>query len=480
MKFGGTSVGSPDRVKTVVQIIAGRLAAGPAAVVVSAFAGVTDKLVAAARAAAERDATHRKIHRELLEQHRTAIAELVHESEQTAIADLLELHFQDLRHLLRGVYLVQECSPRTLDSILSYGERLSVTFVAAALRRAGIPAEACDSRHLVITDAEFGNAKVDWAVTAPRIRERFAKSESLQVVTGFIGSTPRGETTTLGRGGSDYTASLVGAALDAEEIEIWTDVDGVMSADPRVVPNAFSLPSLSYAELQELSHFGAKVVYPPAVHPARERNVPLVIRNTLNPGFPGTRVEADAPPLDGRPVRGIASIPQVVMLRLEGDAMAGTPQFAQRTFGVLGDERIPLILITQASSGHSLCFAVQPGHLERARKRIEAEFELERRAGMIDDLIVEADCSVISAVGAAMKETPGIAGRLFGVLGQKRINVRAIAQGSSELNISLVVAADDHARALRAIHDAFFADDDAARGTREASSGQSRKGVLHL
>ena len=300
------------------------------------------------------------------------------------------------------------------------------------------------------------------------------------MVTGFIAATPDGETTTLGRGGSDYTASLLGAALGAEAVELWTDVDGVMSADPRLVPSAHPIPRLSYQELMELSHFGAKVVFPPSVHPTRSAGVPLLIKNTFNPAFAGTRVEAAGaePPTaasdaeqgdaagpaaaalpalaDPSPLCGISSIHGVALLRLEGDGMVGVPGIAMRLFGALAREGISVILISQASSEHSICFAVEPAAVGAAAAGIGREFALERAAGLIDELVVERDLAVIAAVGAAMRERPGIAGRLFGVLGDHGINVRAVAQGSSERNISLVVARADEARAVRAIHEAFF------------------------
>ncbi|MBI4538121.1 MAG: bifunctional aspartate kinase/homoserine dehydrogenase I [Gemmatimonadetes bacterium] len=474
LKFGGTSLGTPERVEVVAAIVAERARMAPIAMVVSAFARVTDTLVAAAAAAAGRDPSYRERLESLAERHRLAAEALASPDERAAVLATVDGYAEALRHLHRGVWLVQECSPRTLDTILSHGELLSAALVVAALRKADVAAEACDARSLIVTDASFGNARVQWEETGARIRAHFGSAMALQVVTGFIGCTLGGETTTLGRGGSDYTAALVGAALDAEAIEIWTDVDGVMSADPRLVPNAFSIPLLSYVELLELSHFGAKVVYPPTLHPARERAIPLIIRNTLNPAFPGTRVVETAPAPEGHPVRGIASISRLALVRLEGDWMMGLPEIVERLFRALARDGIRVLLITQGSSGHSICFAVMPVDLERARARIEEEFGLERRAGLVDEPVVETDCSVIAAVGEGMRETPGVSGRLFGVLGRHGVNVRGIAQGSSELNISVVVGERDHARALRAIHDAFFAP--GARAAKVFIAGVGRVG----
>ncbi|MEE8147804.1 MAG: aspartate kinase, partial [Longimicrobiales bacterium] len=278
--------------------------------------------------------------------------------------------------------------------------------------------------------SNFGAASVDMAATRKRVLPHFEQAGPIQVVTGFVAGTPSGETTTLGRGGSDYTATLLGAMLDAEAVEIWTDVNGVMSADPRIVQEAFSLESLSYDELMELSHWGAKVMHPAAVQPAREKGLRVLIRNTLNREFEGTEVRERAPTTQGFPVRGIASINHVSLLRLEGTGLQGAPGTAERLFGALARERISVILITQASSERSICFAVEPGTLDRAVEVIHEAFALERQADLVDDLVVEEHCSILAAVGDAMRESPGIAGRIFDVLGHHRVNVRAIAQGS--------------------------------------------------
>ena len=291
--------------------------------------------------------------------------------------------------------------------------------------------------------------------TGERIRGHFASASPTQIVTGFIAADAGGDTTTLGRGGSDYTASIIGAALGAECVEIWTDVDGVMSADPRMVPDAFSLSSMSYEELMELSHFGAKVVYPPTLRPARAHAIPIVIRNTFNPSFPGTRV-VEENHSNGNPIRGISAVNNVALLRLEGDGMVGVPGIASRLFGVLARRGISAILISQASSEHSICFAVEPGVVDEAQHQVDAEFELERGAGLVNDVVVETGFSIIAVVGEAMCRIPGIAGRVFSALGRGGINIRAIAQGSSELNISFVVARDDQTAAIVAVHDAFF------------------------
>ena len=473
LKFGGTSLENPQCIRAVADIIQDHEPVSELVIVVSAMSGVTDGLSEAARVAATSMsgtsgtsgtsgisgtsalATYRDTCTSIEARHRAAVLELVEPAEAPALIGRIERRLGELSDLLHGVSLVRECSPRSLDQISSYGERLSADLVAAALRRRSIDAEYADARSFIVTDTRFGGARVELETTARRIRDHFANHKPLQVVTGFLGANVDGETTTLGRGGSDYTAALLGSALAADRIEIWTDVNGVMSADPRLVAGAFSLDELSYKELMELSHFGAEVVYPPTIHPARAARIPLVIRNTFEPSFAGTHVNEHAAPSE-KPVRGIASIHDVALLRLEGDGMLGVPGTARRLFEALARERINIILITQASSEHSICFAVAPDDVAKAGRSVDEEFTLEQRAGLVDPLIIERNLSIVAAVGEGMRERRGIAGRLFSVLGSEGVNVRAIAQGSSELNISLVIARDDEEKSLNAIHEALL------------------------
>lgn len=475
LKFGGTSVADAAAIGRVIEIVRrargsqatvgdaeSGATTGPAAeladvaVVVSALGGVTNELLATADLAAGRGAWEVRFDA-LRSRHLTTAADLGLRSDETSVA--VESLCGRLHELLRGVHLLRELSPRARDSILSYGERLSSRLVAAALHEAGVPARAVDARKLVVTDDAFGRATVQIEATYANLRRELSAGQPgdgmVAVITGFLGATPEGQTTTLGRGGSDYTAALVGAALGSPAIELWTDVDGVYSADPRRVPDAFPQTGLSYAELMEMSHFGAKVVHPPSIHPARAAGIPLWIRNTFRPEAEGTLVEAEAPPSEA-PIRGISSIRQVALANLEGDGMVGVPGIAQRLFGALALQRVSVILISQSSSEHSICFAVAPEDAEAARRAVDGEFELERRLGLIDPLQIETEHSVLAAVGEEMARRPGIAGRLFGVLGRHGVNVRAIAQGSSELNVSFVVEEKDEARAVAAIHGAFF------------------------
>ena len=461
LKFGGTSLQNADRIAAAARIVAQATISNNVCMVVSAMGGVTDALLGAseqAAAGADFEATCDEIE----SRHMEALEALGDPTDRDVLAGRLESVLGGLRDRLRGVTLVGECSPRTLDSILSVGERLSVEVVAEALRREGLAAEPCDARQLIVTDRRFGAAAVETEATYERLRAHLMEVEGVPVLTGFIASTTDGKTSTLGRGGSDLTAALAGAAVGAEVIEIWTDVDGVLSADPRLVPAARPIGHLSYEELMELSHFGAKVVYPPTVRPARNASIPLLIRNTMNPGFAGTRIDNERPNRS-RAVCGIASISRVSLMRLEGDGMVGTPGIAARLFGALAGQEINVILISQSSSEHSICLAVPPDAIDEARVRIDREFRFERSTGLIDELVVEYDLTVLAAVGEGMRHTPGIAGKLCGVLGAGGVNIHAIAQGSSELNISLVVDRADEGRALRATHACLFEDPVQAR-----------------
>ena len=474
LKFGGSSLADASRIRRVAGLVGARLETGPCVTVVSALHGVTNALAETARIAAAGGPEWRERLDNLVRRHRETLDELltgpdvgVRDRERVGADEIRDrqerLLLGELHDLLHGIFLVREASPRSLDAVLSMGERLSAALLVLALRLEGTSAELVDARDILVCDDAFGNARVLQDASAPRIRASLGRilgeptPAPVPVVTGFIAATRRGETATLGRGGSDYTASVLGAVLNARCVEIWTDVDGVLSADPRLVPSAFPLPELSYAELMELTHFGAKVVYAPTVHPARTAGIPLVIRNTFNPDAPGTQVVDRNPTPNGdHPIRGITSLPDVALLRLEGPGIAGVPGIAQRLFGALAREGISVILISQASSERSICFALDRQVVDTARRAVSREFELEHRVGLIDELVVEDDCAILAVVGEGMRDTPGIAGRIFGILGRYGINVRTIAQGSSELNVSVAVDREEEGAAIRAIHDAFF------------------------
>ena len=464
LKFGGTSVGTPERVKNVVDILIKGQEKQPLAVIVSAFSGVTDQLIEMCTVASRGDEKYLTILDKFIEKH-NQFADALLGNERQTIAKLFDAKIANLRDLLHGIFLLKELSLKSLDFVMCFGEWFSCQIITAKLREAAVSAEFVDARKLVRTDARFGSARVDFATTSELTNYYFTASEKrVQVITGFCGATENGETTTLGRSGSDYSAAIFGAALNAPEIEIWTDVDGVMTADPRKVPEAFTQPVLSYEEALEMSHFGAKVIHPPTMLPAMRKNIPIRILNTFNPDFPGTLIRRNLAENGGEKpeshithaIKGVTSISRVGLLRIEGTGMIGVAGTSMRIFSALAAAGINVILITQASSEHSICLAVAPGDAKSARELLHEEFELEIQANRINPPVLEENLSIVAIVGENMRHTPGISGRFFNALGSRKINVVAIAQGSSELNISVVISAADETRAVRAIHEAFF------------------------
>jgi aspartokinase/homoserine dehydrogenase 1 len=485
LKFGGSSVGSPAAIGNVINII--RDGGGAvAAVVVSAFSGVTDGLIAAARLAAgpvtggpvAGDGTGEigdgtgpenpnpgawKLNiRDLRKRHRDTAAHFLDKTALAAALTELDQTLGELTRTLEGVQALGELSAATLDRVMSFGERLSAALLARIFLSQGIGAAYVDTRPLIKTDSAYGRAAIIPGESYRHIRralgipaQRGGAGRPIPVCTGFIGSDSLGHTTTLGRGGSDLSASIIGAALEVEELEIWTDVDGILTADPKLVPNSFLIDTISYVEAMELSHFGAKVIYPPTIRPSLERGIPIRIRNTFNPASPGTRIVQNAP--DGEyPIRGISSMSGIALVRVQGSGMVGVAGFSSRLFGALARRGINIILITQSSSEYSICFAVLPRDAPAALMAIEDEFQREISSAEIEKPVGEDNLSIIAVVGARMKRSSGISGKVFHALGRNGVNVVAIAQGSSELNISAVVARQDEAKALNAIHEAFF------------------------
>lgn len=459
LKFGGTSVGSPEALRKMLEIIRSEKTTNEInAVVVSAFSGVTDKLINAAVTALKPSTSFEEKHAEIQQLHIDIVEQLIPPVKRARVLAEVKTVLSEFEVLLRGIHILQELSQRTLDLASSFGERLSAFIISEFFSAEGLPSEFLDARKIVFTNDQYGNARVDAAKTYPQIKEYFANHEKLQVVTGFIGTTATNDTTTLGRGGSDYSASIFGAALGVAVIEIWTDVDGILTADPRKVDQSFSIPQLSYEEAMELSHFGAKVIYPPTMVPAMQESIPIVIRNTFNPGFPGSTIGNLSAPAN-YVVTGISSISEVALLRVQGSGMVGIAGVATRLFGALAKEFINVILITQASSEHTVCFAVARKDGERAKKAVEKEFKHELAEKLVEEIVVEKNTSIIAVVGGNMRKIPGISGRLFRALGKNGINVIAIAQGSSELNISVVISEADEGKALRVVHDEFFLSD---------------------
>ncbi len=478
LKFGGSSVGQPERILKVLSLVTPRIQAGEKiALVFSAYEGVTNELISISELARDSDSSYTDRFKKLSQRHAECLRALLPSHEQSRVTVQLTLWLNELDDSLRGVTLLKELSLRARDAILSFGERLSSYTIAQALSSRGIAADFLDARSIIRTDDGFGNARVDMPETARLIRSHFETHRNLQVITGFIGSTAKGDTTTLGRGGSDYTAAIVGAALDCEEVEIWTDVDGMMTADPRKVPKAFSIPQVTYQEALELCHFGAKVIYTPTLQPAMEKKIPIRILNTFNPEFPGTVITHSRAPSDAA-VTGVTSIDEIGLLRVQGSGLMGIAGIASRLFGALARGKVNVILITQASSEHSICAAVSPGDSARAMQLISEEFALEIDAGLVERPVVEEELSIISIVGENMRHSPGTSGRLFGILGKNGVNVVAIAQGSSELNISFVTSRRDEVKALIAAHEAFFLSEQRSLNLFLAGTGLIAKTLL--
>ncbi len=453
-KFGGTSVATPERVREVVRLVA----AMPErrAVVTSAFGGVTDRLLEAIDAAKARTGDHRAVLDALRARHAEVLDALVPDGEREAVRRRLDATFAATAELLQGVYLLRECTPRFRDAIISAGERLAAPLVAAAFRQAGCAAVALDARDFVRTDDAFGEAAVDFEATGRLTRERFADiaPDVIPVVTGFVASTEEGVTTTLGRSGSDYTATILGGALGASEVVIWTDVDGVLSADPRIVPEAFTLPHLSYREAAELAHFGAKVLHPRTMRPLERKGIPLRIKNTLRPEAPGTLVTGEPPP-SGATLKAVTSVRNAALVLLEGAGILGVPDLTARAFAALAEAEVPVLLIAQASSEGSLCFAVRGTDAGEAVRVLERTFEREREGGDLRGLAALPDLALLAGVGDRMRQTAGLAGRMFATLGRARVNVLAIAEGASEHNLSAVVRDAEAPQAVGALHEAF-------------------------
>lgn len=456
LKFGGTSVGSADSIKTVIGIIENNLEKGERiAVVFSAMGGVTNRLIEIGKMAASGNTEYIEFLKVVEERHFAVVRGLINVKQQSSTFAAVRGLFNELSDILKGVSWIKELSVRTLDLIMSFGERLSTLVISEILKSKGVNAEFCDARQIIHTNETYGMGDVNFEATNHLILEHFAKHTALQCVTGFIASTADGVTTTLGRGGSDYTASIIGAALDADSIEIWTDVDGMMTADPRKVANAFTIPSISYAEAMELSHFGAKVIYPPSLQPAFSKNITLKVLNTFNVEFEGTYVQKAANGKDYA-ITGISSIDEIALMNIQGSGMIGVAGISGRLFTTLSNNSISVILISQASSEHSICFSIDPKNSAKAIEVLEKEFATEIALGHIDSIGVEKNLSIIAIVGEGMKKSTGVSGKLFSVLGKNGINVVATAQGSSELNISVVIAKGDLSKALNAIHGVFF------------------------
>jgi len=456
LKFGGSSVGTPEALERVVAIIKEKQKEDRLIVVVSAFKGVTNQLFELASLAENTESSYQDILADIEKRHIETINQVIPVNNRSDAITDFKIMLNELENVLKGVSLVQELSKKTRDFIVGFGERFSASILNACLQNRGIDSLYTDTRQLIKTDTSFGAAKVIASTTFLKINEFIERNnENVIVATGFISSSEKNESTTLGRGGSDYTASLFGAATGAKMIEIWTDVDGLMTADPRKVARAFSVDYASYEEAMEMSHFGAKVIYPPTIQPVLKSGIPILIKNTFKPNHPGTLIQQKRETENGN-IRGISSIDNIALITIRGSGMIGVSGVAARIFSALAKETINIILITQSSSEHTISMAVMPNQAHAAKTSIELEFSEEIKHDIIDEIRIEKEMSAIAVVGENMRQIPGIAGQVFYALGRNGINVVAIAQGSSERNISFVVDRKNEKKAVNTIHDAFF------------------------
>jgi len=458
MKFGGTSVGDTERLREVVTIVRSHRSRR-LVLVASAMSGVTNLLLETAQIAVQRDRTRVAQNVETIKRrHLDAVEALLRDPERRdrLIRDHERL-IGELANLYYGVGLLKELTARSLDAIASFGEVLSCSQISEILADHDIPSEFVDARKIIRTDSQFGEAAVDFAATDGNVRDLLLPildRSVVPVVTGFIASTEDGLTTTLGRSGSDYTASILGAALGCEEIWIWTDVDGVMTADPHHVNGAIVLPAISYREAAEMSYFGAKVIHPKTMVPAIADNIPIRIKNTFNPSHAGTLISATTD-LTKRVVKAVTSIDNLSLVSIEGNGMIGVPGVSARIFSALARGRANVMMISQSSSEHNICVVIPQKDCSGAIRELRSELAADISRKAVDDIKVMDDICIVAVVGEGMRGTPGIAGRIFTAVAKAGINVVAIAQGSSELNVSLVVKRAEERKAVQAIHDSF-------------------------
>ncbi|MDP4264297.1 MAG: bifunctional aspartate kinase/homoserine dehydrogenase I [Bacteroidota bacterium] len=456
LKFGGTSVANAENITKVVTIVKKSILKDKTVLVVSALGGITDMLLDAATLAAEGNELFNERLIAIEQRHLETVKELIPVARQSQVLSLVKTACNEIEDICSGIYLLGELTPRSKDRISSYGEWISSRIISAKFQSEGMDNTWKDARELILTNSNFNAAEVDFTVTNKQMKEFFlSQDSSLFVIPGFIASDKKGVTTTLGRGGSDYTAAIIASALNADTLEIWTDVSGMMTADPRLTNNARIIPHISYQEAMELSHFGAKVIYPPTIQPVMNQNIPVWIKNTFVPEDEGTLIESAAT-RNGNIVRGISSINNISLISLEGSGMIGIPGFSRRLFESLSNEKINVILITQSSSEHSICVGIDASSAEQAKLAVDSAFANEIALQKVEPLKIEKELSIVALVGENMKSHPGISGRMFSAMGKNGINVRAIAQGSSEKNISAVISTKDVRKAINVLHEEFF------------------------
>ncbi len=460
MKFGGTSVGSPERLAQVAEIVRGQVARGDQVLLVlSAMSGVTNALLASAQEAAGGSIAHLLATRKELQQRHFEVINTLVEAEavRAQFRQATENTLDGFEDLCSSIFVLGELTPRGRDAVASLGERLIVPIAAQVFREGGVNARAIEATQLIVTDDVFGAANPLMEATHARTRTQIVpmlEAKAVPVTTGFIGATREGVVTTLGRGGSDFTATILGSAVDADQVWIWTDVNGVMTTDPRIVPDAHTLAEISYMEAAELAFFGAKVIHPKTILPAAEKNIPIRILNSFNPSHPGTLIVRDPRATDSL-VKAITAIRNLSIVTVEGRGMIGVPGVAGRVFSTVAREQINVLMISQSSSEQNICFLVESSSADRAINALQREFELERLRQNIERIWTQDQVVIVAIVGAGLKGTPGIAARVFGALAEKRINIIALAQGSSEYNLSLVVDQRDADESVRVIHAAF-------------------------
>ncbi|MBE7688186.1 bifunctional aspartate kinase/homoserine dehydrogenase I [Tenacibaculum finnmarkense genomovar ulcerans] len=454
LKFGGSSVASSQNIQKVIQIVSAASAKEKVAVVVSAFGKTTNKLIAAANKAANNDRSYMVLFNEVTEHHAQVISDLIFKEKQAEVQEKVTVLFGQLNTLLEGCFLLKEATPKAMARISGFGELVS-SYIISEVAKNTLNATYKDSRELITTSNIFDKAQVKFTLTNKNCQEYFQNNtHQVTLLPGFIAKSENGLTTTLGRGGSDYTAAIYAAALQVNELQIWTDVSGMYTANPSIVKQAFPIPEISYQEAMELSHFGAKVIYPPTIQPALEKEIPIVIKNTFEPGNPGTLIAKNVKSTNL--VKGISHIEDITLLTLEGTGMIGVSGISKRLFETLSNQDISVVLITQASSEHSICVGIYDQDAQKASKAINNAFEIEIERKKIKPVIIEQGLAILALVGDNMKNHQGLSGQMFSALGKNNVNIRAIAQGASQKNISAVIDSKDAKKGLNTLHEQFF------------------------
>lgn len=455
LKFGGSCIRSAKDIRNLSTIISNYPGKEKLAIVVSAFQGITDQLEQCGNLAVNKSAGYQKAINAIESLHLTVIDDLFPVTDQSPVKAEVKVMINEVEDLCTGISFIEEFSPKTKDALIQYGELLSACIIFNFLKRDESDAMYIDAREVIKTDENFGNANLNLELSLNKIRERFSRVNRIAVVPGFIASADTGRKTTLGREGSDYTSAIIATAVNARSLDKWTNVDGIMTADPLIVKNALPIKSLSYDEAMELAHFGAKVIYPPTLHTVIEKRIPIYIRNAFAPQKPGTKISLEKAK-KGANVKGLSSIENIALITVSGSGMVGVPGISMRLFGALAGKMINIIFITQASSEHSITIGFNQTDIEIASEAISNEFSIEIQIGKVNELEIEKNLSIVAIVGDKMKKSIGLAGKAFNSLGKNGVNIRSIAQGSSERNISMVIKRDDLKKALNTLHESFF------------------------